>query len=243
MPPIQESVKIGPRTYLHYFLKEISMKRKFALLIDGAFLKIRLKESIKSDITAQIVGDFIEKIQKYEILSELLLYRAFYHDAEPFDGAREKPLNGGLTRFDDNSTVRANKDLIKQLQNFPFVAVRLGKTEFRGWQLKPKILEAKGDSINISAQDLSPSIQQKGVDMRIGLDIAAITLKKFADVIVLVSGDSDFVPVLKFARTEGCQVFLFTLGKPIKEELRAHADVCVELTVADIIPDIINDGI
>ena len=234
MPPIQESVRIGPRTYLHYFLKEISMKRKFALLIDGAFFKIRLKNSIKRDITAQIVGDFIEKIQKHEILSDLLLYRAFYHDAEPFEGAREKPLNGGSIRFGEKTTALENKDLIKQLQTLPFVAVRLGKTEFRGWQLKPKILEAKGDSIDISAQDLSPSIHQKGVDMRIGLDIAAITLKKFADVIVLVCGDSDFVPALKFARTEGCQVFLFTLGRPIKEELRAHADVCVESTATDI---------
>ncbi|MCY3544387.1 MAG: NYN domain-containing protein [Chloroflexi bacterium] len=33
--------------------------------------------------------------------------------------------------------------------------------------------------------------------MRIGLDIASITLKRQADTIVLVSGDSDFVPAAK----------------------------------------------
>ena len=48
--------------------------------------------------------------------------------------------------------------------------------------------------------------------MRVGLDIASLTLKKQVDVIVLVTGDSDFVPAMKFARCEGAQLFLVTLG-------------------------------
>ena len=36
--------------------------------------------------------------------------------------------------------------------------------------------------------------------MRVGLDIASLTLKKQVEVIVLVTGDSDFVPAMKFAR-------------------------------------------
>lgn len=35
--------------------------------------------------------------------------------------------------------------------------------------------------------------------MRIGLDIALITLKRLAEIIVLVSGDADFVPASKMA--------------------------------------------
>ena len=38
---------------------------------------------------------------------------------------------------------------------------------------------------------------QKGVDIRIGLDIARIAVKHIVDIIVLVTGDSDFVPVMK----------------------------------------------
>lgn len=37
---------------------------------------------------------------------------------------------------------------------------------------------------------------------RATLDIAAIILKGHADVFVLVAGDSDFVPAMKFARRE-----------------------------------------
>ena len=42
--------------------------------------------------------------------------------------------------------------------------------------------------------------------MRVGLDIASLTLKKQVEVIVLVTGDSDFVPAMKFARREGALI-------------------------------------
>lgn len=37
-------------------------------------------------------------------------------------------------------------------------------------------------------------IQQKGVDMKIGLDISSLAYKKLVNQIVLIAGDSDFVP-------------------------------------------------
>ena len=61
---------------------------------------------------------------------------------------------------------------------------------------------------------------QKGVDIRIGLDIAWISLKRVVDVLVLVTGDSDFVPVMKFARKEGLKVYLETMGHQSSRQLR-----------------------
>lgn len=65
--------------------------------------------------------------------------------------------------------------------------------------------------------------------MRIGLDIAALTLKRQADVIVLVTGDSDFVPAMKFARREGAQLYLVPLGHSIKDSMREHSDLVLNL--------------
>jgi uncharacterized LabA/DUF88 family protein len=65
---------------------------------------------------------------------------------------------------------------------------------------------------------------QKGVDIRIGLDIAWISLKRVVDLLVLVTGDSDFVPVMKFARKEGLKVYLEAMGHGVRRELKAHAD-------------------
>ena len=73
-------------------------------------------------------------------------------------------------------------------------------------------------------EDFELAVRQKGVDMRIGLDIASITLKRQADVIVLVSGDEDFVPAAKLARREGVQFILDPLWQNVRPELSEHID-------------------
>ena len=101
---------------------------------------------------------------------------------------------------------------------------------FRGWQLKKSTLQrAQGANITISSAELDPFVQQKGVDMRIGLDIAALTLKRIVQVIVLVTGDSDFIPAMKFARREGAQLFLAPLGHRIRDGMHDHADLVLDV--------------
>ena len=77
---------------------------------------------------------------------------------------------------------------------------------------------------DLSEQDFRLSVDQKGVDMRIGLDIASLTFKKLVDQIILISGDSDFVPASKLARREGIDFILDPLGATIKPELYEHID-------------------
>ena len=65
--------------------------------------------------------------------------------------------------------------------------------------------------------------------MRIGMDIASLTLKKLVQVIVLVTGDSDFIPAMKFARREGTQLFLAPIGHRIKDAMHEHADIVLNV--------------
>lgn len=67
-------------------------------------------------------------------------------------------------------------------------------------------------------------LRQKGVDMRVGLDIASLTLKKLVKTIVLVAGDSDFVPAAKLARREGVQFILDPLWHNVSDDLFEHID-------------------
>ncbi|WP_439530381.1 NYN domain-containing protein [Pannonibacter sp.] len=76
----------------------------------------------------------------------------------------------------------------------------------------------------IDPQDVHLGLRQKGVDMRIGLDIASITLKKQAQTIILVSGDSDFVPAAKLARREGVEFILDPLWQSVRDDLFEHID-------------------
>lgn len=77
---------------------------------------------------------------------------------------------------------------------------------------------------DIRNEDVMLGLRQKGVDMRIGLDIASLTLKRQADTIILVSGDSDFVPAAKLARREGVEFILDPLWQSVSDDLFEHID-------------------
>jgi NYN domain len=61
------------------------------------------------------------------------------------------------------------------------------------------------------------------------LDIASMTLKRQVDTIVLVTGDSDFVPAAKLARREGVEFLLDPLWQQVSDELSEHVDGLVSV--------------
>lgn len=77
---------------------------------------------------------------------------------------------------------------------------------------------------SLTADDLRLGLRQKSVDMRIGIDITTLTLKKQVDTIILVTGDSDFVPAAKLARREGVEFILDPLWQSINDDLHEHVD-------------------
>ena len=77
----------------------------------------------------------------------------------------------------------------------------------------------------LTDDDFVIDAQQKGVDMRIGMDIARLSLREMVRAIIVVTGDSDFVPAFKFARREGVRVILEPMGQNILVELKQHADI------------------
>lgn len=76
----------------------------------------------------------------------------------------------------------------------------------------------------LDAGAVALGLRQKGVDMRIGIDIASLALKKQVDTIVLVAGDSDFVPAAKLARREGIDFVLDPMWQQVNPDLFEHID-------------------
>jgi uncharacterized LabA/DUF88 family protein len=97
-----------------------------------------------------------------------------------------------------------------------------------GWLIYPEkvkeLFKGKIAFSQLTEKDVYYDIKQKGVDMRIGLDIASISYKKQVDQIVLVAGDSDFVPAAKLARREGIDFILDPMWAKIRDDLHEHID-------------------
>ena len=110
------------------------------------------------------------------------------------------------------------------------VALRLGSIDYKNieWILHPKKLKKliRGEITvgDLEGRDVSIDMRQKGVDMKLGIDIASLSYKKQVEQIILIAGDSDFVPAAKLARREGIDFVLDSLWLNIKDDLFEHID-------------------
>lgn len=69
----------------------------------------------------------------------------------------------------------------------------------------------------------------KKADWDVGLAIDAVKLADKLDVVVLASGDGDFVPLVEYLKMGGCQVEVITFGKSASGKLKEAADDFIDM--------------
>ncbi len=201
------------------------MAARVAVLLDGGFVTKKLKNLLGYFPTAADVVDLTTRIMRHQRLATCELFRVYYYDAPPLSGAKMNPLSRATYNFGTHPVHTQNKTLQDALALTADVAVRRGDAVFHGWKLRAQTLRELATAARpLSADDLAPDIEQKGVDLRIGLDVASLSVKRIVEVILLVTGDSDLVPAMKFARREGMKVYLDTMDHGVRRPLREHAD-------------------
>ena len=198
---------------------------RFAVLFDGGFVLKRLKKKLTREPTADDIVDLASAIANYERLREGHLLRNLYYDAPPASGTVKHPISQEEINLQNSGVARSRSRLHDQLGKASDFALRLGEVRNQGWQIGDRARHALIQNPRpVEARDVIPNLTQKGVDLRIGLDIARLSLRQLVDSLVLVTGDTDFIPALAFARREGLRVFLDPLGASIPHELKLHAD-------------------
>ena len=69
----------------------------------------------------------------------------------------------------------------------------------------------------------------KKADWDVGLAIDAVKLASKLDVVVLASGDGDFIPLIEYLKMNGCQVEVISFGKSASGKLKEVADDFIDL--------------
>ena len=188
--------------------------QKILFFIDGAFFtklyqqqegRFPMPENVK-----QKVETLVSRIQSSYPQSEL--FRVNYYDCAPFDGCLTAP-DGEQINYGETVLYQKKMDYLNALAEMDQFQVCLGRIAFKSWSVDPD-----------DTKSYKPNFQQKGVDVKIGLDMAAMAMKKVADKFVLITADADFLDPIKFVRQEGIQVYLCPLNNPISGELRRNCD-------------------
>ena len=200
------------------------MDTKVNILIDGGFFFQKFKEREarppKADDVEKEVGVIMNLLKK-KTNGETndILFRIYYYDCKPFGGKVKKPGETHETDWSKSKGYYAKDRVLQELAQKERFAVRLGELSFDGWDELKSIGEDGKETI-----EYKPKLRQKGVDMKVGLDMAMMGMKRLVDKVVLVAGDSDFIAPIKFVRKEGLQVYLYSMGHVIKSKLIEHCD-------------------
>lgn len=208
---------------------------KVAIMVDGGFYRVRANQLFGArDKSPSAWADELEgycrKHAEKSASEGHPLYRIFYYDCQPVVQSVYHPLRKETVDLSKSPTFKRNTEFFEELKKRSRFAIRRGMLSAGNccYLIKPTVQKAilRGNFKieNLSDRDIRLDVGQKGVDMRLGLDLVSLALKRIVDQVVLVTGDSDFVPAIKMARREGVEIVLDSMGMHIADDLREHVD-------------------
>lgn len=193
------------------------------LLIDGGYLRASFRELDKKYNRSEIV-EFVRNLSQSP---DFCADKTIYCDCPQYRGRQQKPISGEIETF------QASDKWLNDLAQENGFAVRRGQLKFRGWTLKN---QTRLRPASLQDSDFRPVFEQKGVDMRLGLDIAEFCEMRSTHHIILVSGDTDLIPAMKKARKTGIKVGIIEFEEeptgPLHDTLKMHADYCTMIKLA-----------
>ena len=204
---------------------------RVAVLIDGGFFLKRYPSLYGRQRPADEAAKDMHAMARKHIDRKRneVLYRILFYDCPPLCKKVHQPVSGKSLDFAKTDQAIFRNSFHNNLRSLRKVALRLGHiADGKGWQFGDDATNDLLTGQRLQAQmtdlDFRYDMRQKGVDIKIGIDIASLAIKKMVEKIVLVSGDADFVPAAKLARREGIDFVLDPMWNHIQPGLNEHID-------------------
>lgn len=208
-------------------MKDLSI----AVLVDGAFFikryfKIYEDPSLREP---QKVASELHKMALSHVGDDNYLYRILYYDSEPFNKKIHNPISNKLIDFSKTQVAKFRYEFFEELKKKRKVALSLGYLhESKNWLIcarhTKELLKQNIDITSLGEDDVFYQLTQKGIDIKIGVDIASMAINHNIDRIILIAGDSDFVPAAKLTRREGIDFILDPMWNNVHDYLFEHID-------------------
>lgn len=211
---------------------EKNLIKRTAILVDGGYYRVRSRD---------LWGNKIPSVRAQELFDYCMLhisepqeprelYRIFYYDCPPMTRTIRHPLTGTDIDYSTMAGTKWSNDFYRELSEKPRTAMRMGELAetTASFTLKDTtladLLSGTKNISDLQENDFRIDVKQKGVDMRVGLDVASLAYGGHVDQIILIAGDSDFLPVIKMARKNGINFILDPMKQKPKHAMVEHVD-------------------
>jgi len=178
-----------------------------AILLDGDFTRRLITRRIRHRPSVPEMEKFCTSV----LIPGETLHKTYFYDCPPFDEKRSLPVSGNTCDFASTDVYAQAVQFQELMRQNPFFVLRSGHLSFDGWTLRDaavkKLLKSPAPLVD---KDFDPILSQKQVDMKIGLDVAKLSLGQHVRRILLATSDADFIPAIHFARANNVEVVLLS---------------------------------
>lgn len=211
-------IKNKPRRSLWMSEKELHTE-----LVDRSFARSFFNVKVRlgmSRLAIFIDGGYLDWVQlnkfqvhtDFEKLARVVsgdkeMYRTYYYHCLPYQS--NPPTQDEARRFSNSQKFFYSIDKLPRFQ------VRQGKLAFRG-----------------TRDDGKPILEQKRVDILLGTDLVLLAAKQHISEAVIIAGDSDFMPAIEVAKSEGVLIRLYSHPDSVHNDLWNLADERVSIDKA-----------
>ena len=156
-----------------------------AILVDGGFYRKianhKWGQHPPKEAAQALFKYCIRHLKERERLHDL--YRIFYYDCPPIKKQIYHPLTQSTIDFSKTEQYKWMSEFLDELKQMRKVALRLGSIDENNssftikYQPLKKLCAGTITIKDLTENDFEPDIKQKGVDMKIGVDIASLAYK------------------------------------------------------------------
>ena len=206
-----------------------------AILVDGPFFIRRIRQIFPSSVhhDAKVMADLVWRLSAAHLFErnqpKRHLFRIFFYDTPVFTQRVTLPVSKQQIDLSRSREGQFRVAFQRQLQRKRKLAVKLGEArEADTWKLNE---DALADLLNkritvddLADEDFTPDSHPKGIELRMGVDLASLAYKRQVQQVVLLTGDGAFSSAAELLRHEGVDVVLDPMWQNISEDLFSYID-------------------
>lgn len=206
-----------------------------AIMVDGPFFIRRIRQIFPASVhyDAKLMADLVWRLSAAHLFErnqpKRHLFRIFFYDTPVFQHKVVLPISKQSIDLSKSREGVFRAAFQKQLQKKRKLAVKLGEPrDIESWKLtEDAMADLLGKRITVddlADEDFTPDIAPRGLELRMGVDLATLAYKKHVQQVVLLTGDGAFSSAAELLRHEGIDVVLDPMWQNIPEELFTYID-------------------
>ena len=206
-----------------------------AILIDGPFFVKRVRQIFPQSVhfDGKAMADLVWRLSAAHLFErnqpKRHLFRIFFYDSPCCDQKITLPVSKTAIEISKTKEGQFKNAFHRQLQRKRKLTLRLGEPlEVSGWRLRDDVqndlLQKNLIVEELEDSDFLPAGIPRGLELRMGVDLASLSYKRQVQQVVLMTGDGFFSAASELVRHEGIDIVLDPMWQNIPEEMFAHID-------------------